>query len=457
MTATAPAVRTERPRRRAVILGAGGRDFHVFATAFRDDPSVEVVAFTATQIPGIAHRVFPASLAGPRYPHGIPIEDERDLPGLLAREQVDEVVLAYSDLRHVDVMHTASLVLASGADFRLVGPKASSLRAAVPVVAVCASRTGAGKSQTSRFVCRRLQAAGLRVALVRHPMPYGDLEAMRVQRFASLADIDASNPTVEEREEYEAPVALGIVVWAGVDYEAIVAAAADESDVIVWDGGNNDFPFVVPDLMITVVDPLRPGDERNYHPGETCVRMADVVVVNKVDSATAEAVAEVRASVAAVNPRATLVEAASPPVLDDGPPITGRRVVVVEDGPTLTHGGMAFGAATVAARAAGAVIVDPRPGASGAIADAYRRHPHLGEALPALGYDPGQLRDLAATVTAARCDAVVAATPVALARLIDVPVPIRQVRYELEERPAGPLATLIDRFAAGVPVGHPGR
>jgi predicted GTPase len=445
-----------RPPRRVVILGAGGRDFHVFATVHRDDPSVEVVSFTATQIPGIAHRTFPASLAGPRYPHGIPIEDEADLPALLAREPIDEVVLAYSDLRHVDVMHTASLVLAAGADFRLVGPKASSLRAPVPVVAVCASRTGAGKSQTSRFVCRRLQAAGLRVALIRHPMPYGDLEAMRVQRFASLADIDASNPTLEEREEYETPVALGVVVWAGVDYAAIVAAAAREADVLVWDGGNNDFPFVVPDLLITVVDPLRPGDELTYHPGETCLRMADVVLVNKVDAASAEAVAQVRASVAAVNPRATVVEAASPPVLDDGPALAGRRVVVVEDGPTLTHGGMAFGAATVAARAAGAVIVDPRPGAIGAIADAYRRYPHLAAALPALGYDPGQLRDLAATIASAPCDAVVAATPVALARLLACPVPIRQVRYELEERPAGALATPVDRFAATVPVRHRG-
>jgi predicted GTPase len=287
-------------------------------------------------------------------------------------------------------------------------------------------------------------------------MPYGDLEAMRVQRFASLADIDASNPTVEEREEYEAPVALGIVVWAGVDYEAIVAAAAREADVIVWDGGNNDFPFVVPDLLLTVVDPLRPGDELAYHPGETCLRMADVVVVNKVDTAAPGAVAHVRASVAAVNPRATVVEAASPPVLDDGPSLAGRRVVVVEDGPTLTHGGMAFGAGTVAARAAGAVIVDPRPGATGAIADAYRRYPHLGAALPALGYEPGQLRDLAATIAAAGADAVVAATPVALARLLDCGAPIRQVRYELDERPAGALAAVVDRFAGTVRDAAPG-
>jgi predicted GTPase len=455
MTDTRPA-HPARPPRRVVILGAGGRDFHVFATVHRDDPTVDVVAFTATQIPGIAHRTFPATLAGPRYPNGIPIEDEADLPAVLTREQVDEVVLAYSDLRHVDVMHTASLVLAAGADFRLVGPKASSLRATVPVVAVCASRTGAGKSQTSRFVCRRLQMAGLRVALIRHPMPYGDLDAMRVQRFASLDDIDASDPTVEEREEYEAPVALGVVVWAGVDYAAIVDAAEREADVIVWDGGNNDFPFVVPDLLITVVDPLRAGDELTYHPGETCLRMADVVLVNKVDAAPPGAVAQVRASVAAVNPRATILEAASPPVLDGGPPLAGRRVVVVEDGPTLTHGGMSFGAATLAARAAGAVIVDPRPAATGAIADAYRRYPHLAEALPALGYDAGQLRDLAATIAASGAEAVVASTPVALERLLECPVPIRQVHYELEERPSGALAAVIDRFAAGVPVDRAG-
>ncbi len=443
------------PRRRVVILGAGGRDFHVFATVYRDDPAVQVVAFTAAQIPAIAGRVYPASLAGERYPSGIPILDESDLPRLLAPGPtgtvvppgpVDEVVLAYSDLAHTEVMHKASIALAAGADFRIVGPSASSLVAPVPVIAVCASRTGAGKSPTSRFVCRRLQAAGARVALVRHPMPYGDLAAMRVQRFATLTDIDAASPTVEEREEYEAPVAMGVTVWAGVDYEAILAGAAAEADVIVWDGGNNDFPFYVPDLMITVVDPLRPGDELGYHPGETCVRMADVVVVNKVDSAPAGAVAQVRANVIALNPGAAIVETASPAVLDDGPSLAGARVLVVEDGPTLTHGGMASGAGMVAARAAGAQVIDPRPGAVGAIARAFVRYPHIGDAIPALGYEDDDLGDLAATIRATRCDAVIAATPIALERLVDVAPPIRQVRYDIEERPTGALAAHIDAF-----------
>src|SRR5579864_8047425 len=373
---------TSRPRR-VVILGAGGRDFHDFNTVFRADGGSQVVAFTAAQIPGIAGRRYPASLAGPRYPNGIPILDEEELPDLIRRERVDEVILAYSDLAHAEVMHRASIALAAGADFRLLGPRGTMLESVKPVVAVCAVRTGSGKSQTSRRVGRILLDAGLRVALVRHPMPYGDLEAMRVQRFASMGDIDASHPTIEEREEYERPVELGMIMYAGVDYGAILERAQDEVDVIVWDGGNNDFSFFAPDVQIVVVDPLRAGDELAYHPGEASLRMADVVVINKVDSAGLAATEKVLADVVAVNPGATVIRAASPTTLQDGPPLRGRRVLVIEDGPTLTHGGMSFGAGTVAAQLAGAEeLVDPRPFAVGSIAATYRRHPHIGAVLP---------------------------------------------------------------------------
>jgi predicted GTPase len=437
--------------RRVVLMGAGGRDFHDFAVVFRDDPAVRVVAFTAAQIPGIADRTFPASLAGARYPDGIPIVDERELAELIRREHVDEVVFAYSDLSHTQVMQKASLVLAAGADFRLLSPASTWLTSSKPVVAVCASRTGAGKSPTSRLVCSVLRDAGLRVALVRHPMPYGDLEAMRVQRFATLAEIDAADPTIEEREEYEAPVAMGVVTWAGVDYAAILAGAEREADVIVWDGGNNDAPFFRPDLMITVVDPLRPGDELMYHPGETCLRLADVVVVNKVDAAAPAAVALVRANARAANPDATIVETASPVTVDDGPSLAGVRVVVVEDGPTLTHGGMAFGAGAVAARQVGAVPVDPRPFAVGLVADVLADNPQIEASLPAVGYSPEQLADLERSIDAVPCDAVLAATPIALGRIVSVGVPIRQVGYSVEERPPGSLTSIITGFVATLP------
>ncbi len=432
-------------------MGAGGRDFHDFAVAFRDDSEVHVVAFTAAQIPGIGGRTYPTTLAGPHYPAGIPIVDEADLVELIEREHVDEVVLAYSDLAHVEVMHKASIALAAGADFRLLGPHATWLRSSKPVIAVCASRTGAGKSQTSRFVCSVLRGAGLRVALVRHPMPYGDLEAMRVQRFATLDDIDAADPTIEEREEYEAPVAMGVVTWAGVDYAAILDGAERESDVIVWDGGNNDFPFFRPDLMITVLDPLRPGDELTHHPGETCLRLADVIVINKVDTASASAVEAVRANARAANPRARIVDTASPVSIDEGPSLAGARVVIVEDGPTLTHGGMAYGAGAVAADQAGAVPVDPRPYAVGLLAEALAAHPAIAAALPALGYSHDQLRDLERSIDAVPCDAVLAATPIALGRLVSARVPIRQVTYDLEERPPGTLASTLDEFLARLP------
>ncbi len=417
-----------------VIMGAGGRDFHDFNVVFRDDPGSRVVAFTAAQIPGIDARRYPPSLAGPLYPDGIPIRPERELAELIAEHDVDEVVLAYSDLSHDEVMHKASAALAAGADFRLLGPRATMLESSKPVVAVCAVRTGSGKSQTSRRAGQILLDAGLRVALVRHPMPYGDLEAMRVQRFASLADIDASHPTIEEREEYEAPVELGMTVFAGVDYADILAQAETEADVILWDGGNNDFPFYRPDLLIVVVDPLRAGQELHYHPGEANLRMADVIVVNKLDSAGVAAVERVNADIALANPAAMVVRAESPVTLDDGPPIAGKCVLVVEDGPTLTHGGMPFGAATVAAQHEGAAMrVDPRATAVGSIADIYDDYPHIGAVLPAMGYGDEQLAELEATINATDCDVVVSGTPIDLGRLIDSRHPIRHVRYELKE------------------------
>ncbi len=420
--------------RKTIVMGAGGRDFHNFNVAFRDNPDVEVVAFTATQIPGIAERVYPPSLAGRRYPDGIPIRPEDELAQLVHSLGVDEVVLAYSDLRHETVMHKASIVLASGADFRLMGPDSTMLHSTKPVVAVCATRTGCGKSQTTRRIGRILLDAGLKVALVRHPMPYGDLERMRVQRFSTLEEIDASEPTVEEREEYEEPVRMGMVMYAGVDYEAILREAEQEADVVVWDGGNNDFPFFAPDLHVVVADPLRPGHELRYHPGETNLRMADVVVVNKVDSAEAHNVEQVIANIEAVNPMATLVFAESPPVLDPGPELAGKIVLVVDDGPTLTHGEMPFGAGLVAARRAGAArIVDPRPQAVGSIKETFERWPQLTSVVPAMGYSDEQLRDLEATINAVDCDIVVCGTPIDLGRLIDSRHPIRHVRYELRE------------------------
>ena len=432
--------------RRVVIAGAAGRDFHVFNTMFRGRPDHRVVAFTATQIPGIADRVYPATLAGVGYADGIPIRPDRELEELVRRYEVHEVVLAYSDLAHEDVMHEASRVLATGADFRLVGPDASMLTASTPVIAVCAARTGCGKSQTSRHVASLLLERGLTPVLVRHPMPYGDLEQMRVQRFADLGDIDAADPTIEVREEYEAPVAMGVVVYAGVDYAEILRQAETEADVLLWDGGNNDLPFYRPDVHITVVDPLRPGHERRYHPGETNVRMADIIVVNKVDSADAEDVEAVVESVRELNPGAEIVTARSPVALDDGASLEGVRVLVVEDGPTITHGGMPFGAGTVAARNAGAQIVDPRPSAVGSIADTYADYPGIGAVLPAMGYGPAQIAELEATIRAADCDVVVSGTPVDLTRILDAGRPVRRVRYELEEVDPGALERALGPF-----------
>jgi len=428
-------------------MGAGGRDFHDFNTVFRDDPETRVVAFTATQIPGIADRTYPPALAGPLYPDGIPIVDEARLPELLREERVDEVVFAYSDLSHEEVMHKGSWVMSLGADFRLLGPASTMLESSKPVVAVCATRTGAGKSQTSRRIGALLRDAGLDVSLIRHPMPYGDLERMKVQRFASLADIDASHPTVEEREEYEEPVREGLIMWAGVDYAEILRRAEIESDVIVWDGGNNDFPFIRPDLMITVVDPLRAGHELTYHPGEINLRIADVVVVNKVDSASPLDVRKVLANIEWVNPDATIVQTKSPVTLEPGPEVAGKRVLVVEDGPTLTHGGMPYGAGTVAARHAGAAtIVDPRPYAVGSLIDTLAKYPGLGPVLPAMGYGDTQLDELEATIRAVPCDVVVIGTPIDLGRLIDPGHPTRRAVYRSEDVGDPTLDHVMERF-----------
>jgi predicted GTPase len=426
------------PGRRLIVMGAGGRDFHDFNVLYRDDPRTCVVAFTATQIPGIADRTYPASLAGSRYPAGIRIRPEEELVDLIRAEGIDEVVFAYSDVPYPHVMHAAARALAAGASFSLPGPDATMLSSTKPVVSVCAVRTGAGKSQTSRAVGRILLDAGKRVGLIRHPMPYGDLEAMRVQRFATIADIDASHPTIEEREEYERPVEMGIVVYAGVEYEEITRLAESECDVLIWDGGNNDLPFLRPDLAIVVVDPLRPGDELAYHPGEANLRMADVVLVNKVESASATQRLQVLEDVASANPMAAVIEAASPVSLSEGPSLEGRAVLVVDDGPTITHGGMRFGAGTVAAQEAGAAsVVDPRPHAVGSIRDTFAAYPHIERVLPAMGYSEDQLHDLERTINETECDVVVTGTPIDLARLIHSRHPIRHATYEL--RPlAGP-------------------
>jgi predicted GTPase len=429
--------------RRVLIMGAGGRDFHDFNVAFRHDETTTVVAFTATQIPGIDRRTYPPSLAGARYPDGIPIRPEAELVDLIRQHDVDQVVLAYSDLSFTEVMHKASIVLAAGADFTLLGPRATMLRSIRPVVAVCATRTGAGKSPTSRRVCRLLSDAGLRPVLVRHPMPYGDLAGPPVRRFATQDDLDGAELTIEEREEFERPVREGIVVYAGVDYALVVARAESEADVIVWDGGNNDAPFLEPDLMITVADPLRAGDEIAFHPGEVNLRSADVVVVNKVDSAATDDVDVVVANTTTANPSATIILAESPVTLDGDAPLVGRRVLVVEDGPTVTHGDMAFGAGAVAARQAGARLIDPRPYAVGTIADTYRAHPHIGPVLPAMGYDTAQVRDLQATIRATGAEVVVNGSPVHLDRLVDLDVPVRNATYELRERGRPDLADVL--------------
>lgn len=429
-------------------MGAAGRDFHNFNVAFRADERAEVVAFTAAQIPGIEGRLYPPELAGRLYPEGIPIHAEEELESLIARLGATEVVFAYSDVSHETVMHQASRVLAAGADFSLLGPRSTGLRARVPVVAVCAVRTGCGKSQTTRAVARILRDSGRRVAVVRHPMPYGELAAQRLQRFATLDDLTAADCTIEEREEYEPHLAQGSIVYAGIDYGAILEAAQDEADIVIWDGGNNDLPFYLPDVHVTVTDPLRPGHETRYHPGETNLRMADVAIINKVDSATPEAVAELRRTIEEVNPQAEIIEARSPITVENEGALRGRKVLVVEDGPTLTHGEMAFGAGVVAARRAGASLVDPRPWAAGSIKEVFERHPHIGALLPAMGYSESQREELSATINSSDAEAVLIATPIDLRKVVDLDKPAYRATYELEDASTPTLADVLrDRLS----------
>ncbi len=421
-------------RTRVLIMGAAGRDFHNFNTVYRDHASCEVVCFTATQIPDIANRRYPALLAGPLYPHGIPIYHERELPRLITDEKIDEVVFAYSDVSHEYVMHKASTVLAAGASFKLIGTAPTMLTSNKPVVAICAVRTGAGKSQTTRRVAQILKSFGKKLVAVRHPMPYGDLAKQAVQRFGSFDDLEAHQCTIEEREEYEPHLQMGTVVYAGIDYAAILEQAQAEADVVLWDGGNNDTPFFKPDLHIVVADPLRPGHELRYHPGETNLRMADVVVINKETNARPEDIESVREAIRANNARAEIIDAASPIFVEDPAVIRGRRVLCIEDGPTLTHGEMKIGAGVVAAQRFGAqAIVDPRPFLRGSLIETFNTYPGIGALLPAMGYGDKQTRDLEATINATDCDAVVIATPIDLRRLVKINKPATRVSYELQE------------------------
>ena len=419
---------------RTLIMGAAGRDFHNFNTVFRTDDKYEVVAFTATQIPNIEGRLYPPSLAGKLYPNGIPIHDEADLDKLIKEEKIDQVIFAYSDVSNQYVMEMSSRVNASGAQFSLIGAEQSMIKSIKPVVAICAVRTGAGKSQTTRKVAEALKEMDKKVVVIRHPMPYGDLASQAVQRFADYDDLDKHQVTIEEREEYEPHIARGNVVYAGVDYEAILRMAEEEADVIIWDGGNNDMPFYKPDLMFTVADPHRAGHELTYYPGATCLRMADVVIINKVNTSDRDDVETVRNNITAVNPDAIIIEANSPVTVDDPALIKGKRALVVEDGPTLTHGGMKYGAGVVAAEEAGAdEIVDPRKYAVGSIKEIFESYPDIGILLPAMGYGEEQIRDLEETINAVDCDVVVIGTPIDLTKLINIKKPTVRVRYELEE------------------------
>ena len=418
---------------KVIIMGAAGRDFHNFNVYYRNNDAYEVVAFTATQIPGIESRKYPTELAGSSYPNGIPIYPEEDLPKLIKQYDIDEVIFAYSDIAHEMVMHKASLALANGADFRFMGPKTTMLKSEVPVISVCAVRTGSGKSQTSRTVAKILKSKGLRVAAIRHPMPYGDLREQVWQRFASYEDLNKHKCTIEEREEYEPHIDNGIIVYAGVDYEKILREAEKEADVVVWDGGNNDMSFYKPDLNIIVADPHRPGHELTYHPGEVNVRMADVIIINKVDTADPQKVSQVRENIKLINPKAKVLDAASPVSAENPESIRGKRVLVIEDGPTLTHGNMAYGAGTIMAQNAGAKeIVDPKPYAVGSIKEAYQKYPHLGAILPALGYSDKQVAELKETIERIPCDVIVIGTPIDLRRVITINKPTVRVKYELK-------------------------
>ncbi len=421
-------------KRRIIILGAAGRDFHNFNVCYRHDPEVHVVAFTATQIPDIAGRVYPAELAGPEYPYGIPIDLEQNLEALIREQEVEEVVFSYSDVSHNHVMDLASRVTAAGADFKLLSAESTMLRSKVPVVSVCAVRTGCGKSPVSRRVVQLLRKMGCTPVVVRHPMPYGDLAKQRVQRFATISDLQSEHCTIEEREEYEPHISQGTVVYAGVDYEAILRQAEQEAGVIVWDGGNNDTPFFLPSLEIVVADPHRAGHELTYYPGEVNLLRAHVVIINKVNTATEEQVEKVRHNVRERNPHAQIIEAASRIIVRQPEKILGSRVLVIEDGPTLTHGGMAYGAGGVAAHENGAAeLIDPRKYAVGTLRDVFARYPHIGPLLPAMGYSPKQLAELEQTIHNTPCDVILEATPAHLDRLIELPVPVVRVGYEMVE------------------------
>ena len=434
-------------RKRVLIMGAAGRDFHNFNTVYRHNPDYDVVAFTATQIPNIDDRTYPPELSGDLYPDGIPIHDEADLINLIKELNVDDVVFSYSDVPHEYVMHKASEVIKFGANFVLLGGEPTMIKSNKPVVAIGAVRTGCGKSQTTRRVAEVLASAGKKVVAIRHPMPYGDLAKQKVQRFATLEDLELHDCTIEEMEEYEPHIVRGFVVYAGVDYKAILDQAEEEADVILWDGGNNDLPFYKPDLFIVVADPHRAGHEMSYFPGESNLRMADVVVINKMDSARQEDVAKLKKNIDAVNPGATVIEANSPVSVDDSEIISGKRCLVIEDGPTLTHGEMKFGAGTVAAEKFGAVeIIDPRPWIEGTIADTFEKYPTIGKVLPAMGYGGQQVKDLEATINAVDCDVVVIGTPIDLRRIISIDKPSVRVTYDLAEIGSPDLADVLKPF-----------
>ncbi len=434
-------------KKKVLIMGAAGRDFHNFNMIFRDNPQYQVVAFTATQIPNIHGRKYPDRLAGKLYPKGIPILSEDDLVKLIKRFKIDEVIFSYSDVSYQYVMQKGAMVLAAGADFKLLGKQKTTLKSKRPVIAVCAARTGSGKSQTTRKVCQILKSAGIDPVVIRHPMPYGDLTKQICQRFASLSDMDKHHCTIEEREEYEPHIQQGTVVYAGVDYGVILKQAEKEAEVIVWDGGNNDIPFYLPDLHITVVDPHRPGDELCYFPGRTNLLLADVILINKVDSADYQDIEQVRFNVRETNPEAILIEAASPIFVDHPQRIRGKIVLVVEDGPTLTHGGMTYGAGVIAAEKFGAKgIIDPRPWVKGEIKRAFEAYPEIGALLPALGYGEKQIKDLQKTINAIPCDSVIIGTPIDLTRLLKINKPSVRVRYELDEIGKPDLEEVIEKF-----------
>ncbi|MCJ7577565.1 MAG: cyclic 2,3-diphosphoglycerate synthase [candidate division Zixibacteria bacterium] len=434
-------------KKRVLIMGAAGRDFHNFNVVFRDNPQYEVVAFTATQIPNIENRKYPAGLAGKLYPQGISIVSEDDLEKLIKKSKIDEVVFSYSDVSNQYVMQRGASVMAWGADFKLLGKRSTMLKSKRPVIAVCAARTGSGKSQTTRKVCQLLKQKKINPVVIRHPMPYGDLTKQICQRFASISDLDKHHCTIEEREEYEPHIVQGTVVYAGVDYEVILKEAEKEAEIIVWDGGNNDIPFFVPDLHITVVDPHRPGDELSYFPGETNLLLADVVLINKVDTADYEDIEQVRCNVKRTNPKAVLIEAASPIYIDKPQLIRGKNVLVVEDGPTLTHGGMRYGAGVIAAQKFGAKeIINPRPWVKGEIKKTFESYPEIGALLPAIGYGKKQINDLERTINLTPCDSVVIATPVDLTKILKINKPSVRVRYELQEIGKPDLEEVIEKF-----------